>query len=53
MLVLLVDSGQHRLLLLSQPHSRTASEKCSSLVEGGRCTNPCLPLARHCLSRIL
>ncbi|TNM86571.1 hypothetical protein fugu_006801 [Takifugu bimaculatus] len=35
-----------------QPHSRTASEKCSSLVEGGRCTNPCLPLARHCLSHI-
>uniref|UniRef100_H3CFQ7 KAT8 regulatory NSL complex subunit 2 n=1 Tax=Tetraodon nigroviridis TaxID=99883 RepID=H3CFQ7_TETNG len=35
-----------------QPHARTPHEKCCSLLEGGRCTNPCLPLARHCLSHI-
>ncbi|XP_022618931.1 KAT8 regulatory NSL complex subunit 2 isoform X2 [Seriola dumerili] len=35
-----------------QPHSRTVYEKCISFVEGTRCTNPCLPMTRHCLSHI-
>ncbi|KAM9343598.1 KAT8 regulatory NSL complex subunit 2 isoform 2-T2 [Pholidichthys leucotaenia] len=36
----------------SQQHTRTLNEKCISFVEGSRCTNPCLPMARHCLSHI-
>ncbi|XP_006794049.1 KAT8 regulatory NSL complex subunit 2 isoform X1 [Neolamprologus brichardi] len=35
-----------------QPHTRTVSEKCISFMEGTRCTNPCLPMARHCVSHI-
>uniref|UniRef100_A0A3Q3BVN1 KAT8 regulatory NSL complex subunit 2 n=1 Tax=Haplochromis burtoni TaxID=8153 RepID=A0A3Q3BVN1_HAPBU len=30
----------------------TVSEKCISFMEGTRCTNPCLPMARHCVSHI-
>ncbi|XP_068999664.1 KAT8 regulatory NSL complex subunit 2 isoform X1 [Embiotoca jacksoni] len=35
-----------------QPHTRTVTEKCISFVEGNRCTNPSLPMARHCVSHI-
>ncbi|XP_010792417.1 LOW QUALITY PROTEIN: KAT8 regulatory NSL complex subunit 2-like [Notothenia coriiceps] len=35
-----------------QTHSRTVHEKCTSFVEGSRCTNPCLPMTRHCVSHI-
>ncbi|XP_034550878.1 KAT8 regulatory NSL complex subunit 2 isoform X2 [Notolabrus celidotus] len=35
-----------------QPHTRTVYEKCISFVEGTRCTNPCLPMTRHCVSHI-
>ncbi|XP_067383421.1 KAT8 regulatory NSL complex subunit 2 isoform X3 [Channa argus] len=35
-----------------QPHSRTVYEKCIYFVEGTRCTNPCLPMTRHCVSHI-
>uniref|UniRef100_A0A1A8KBT9 KAT8 regulatory NSL complex subunit 2 n=3 Tax=Nothobranchius kuhntae TaxID=321403 RepID=A0A1A8KBT9_NOTKU len=35
-----------------QIHAKTVNEKCVSFVEGTRCTNTCLPLARHCLSHI-
>ncbi|KAF7668058.1 hypothetical protein LDENG_00034860 [Lucifuga dentata] len=37
----------------SQPHTKTACEKCIAFVDGTRCTNPCLPMTRHCFSRIL
>ncbi|KAG8002996.1 KAT8 regulatory NSL complex subunit 2, partial [Nibea albiflora] len=33
-----------------QPHTRTVYEKCNSFVEGTRCSNPCLPMTRHCVS---
>ncbi|CAG6021949.1 unnamed protein product [Menidia menidia] len=36
----------------SQLYSRTENEKCISFVEGTRCTNSCLPMARHCVSHI-
>ncbi|XP_037540570.1 KAT8 regulatory NSL complex subunit 2 isoform X2 [Nematolebias whitei] len=36
-----------------QLHSRTVNENCIAFVEDTRCTNPCLPMARHCVSRIL
>ena len=37
-----------------QPYNTiTVYEKCISFVEGTRCTNPSLPLTRHCVSRIL
>lgn len=51
MLCVLILSNVYFLLL--QTHSRTVNEKCISFVEGTRCTNPCLPMARHCVSRIL
>ncbi|XP_028266684.1 KAT8 regulatory NSL complex subunit 2 isoform X2 [Parambassis ranga] len=35
----------------SQTHTRTVNEKCI-FVDGTRCTNPCLPMARHCVSHI-
>lgn len=28
-------------------------QRCISFVEGTRCSNPCLPMTRHCVSRIL
>lgn len=40
-------------LLALQPYSRSVQEQCVSFVEGARCSNPVLPLTRHCLSRIL
>ncbi|XP_028309559.1 KAT8 regulatory NSL complex subunit 2 isoform X2 [Gouania willdenowi] len=36
----------------SQPYSKTVGEICTSFVDGARCTNACLPMARHCLSHI-
>ncbi|XP_029974154.1 KAT8 regulatory NSL complex subunit 2 [Salarias fasciatus] len=36
----------------AQLGSRTAGEKCVSFVEGARCANACLPMARHCLAHI-
>lgn len=36
-----------------QLHMRSVGEICMAFVDGVRCTNPCLPVARHCLSRIL
>ncbi|KAK7909610.1 hypothetical protein WMY93_014294 [Mugilogobius chulae] len=35
-----------------QPYVRTVSEKCVSFVDGGRCSNPCLPMTRHCFTHI-
>ncbi|XP_077472340.1 KAT8 regulatory NSL complex subunit 2 [Stigmatopora argus] len=35
-----------------QVHPRALQEKCISFVEGSRCSNPCLPLTRHCFSHI-
>uniref|UniRef100_A0A8C4ZEC2 KAT8 regulatory NSL complex subunit 2 n=1 Tax=Gadus morhua TaxID=8049 RepID=A0A8C4ZEC2_GADMO len=36
-----------------QPYNTiTVYEKCISFVEGTRCTNPSLPLTRHCVSHI-
>ncbi|KAJ3585879.1 hypothetical protein NHX12_012287 [Muraenolepis orangiensis] len=36
-----------------QPYNTiTVYEKCVSFVEGTRCTNPSLPLTRHCISHI-
>lgn len=34
-----------------QPYLRTVTDICSSS-DGTRCTNPCLPMTRHCLSHI-
>lgn len=36
----------------TQPFVRTVSEKCISFVDGVRCSNPCLPMTRHCLTHI-
>ncbi|KAM4737146.1 KAT8 regulatory NSL complex subunit 2 isoform 1-T1 [Anableps anableps] len=36
----------------SQLHMRTVGEICMAFVDGVRCANPCLPVARHCLSHI-
>ncbi|KAM3618636.1 uncharacterized protein V6R79_022902 [Siganus canaliculatus] len=35
-----------------QPHTRAAMEQCVAFVDGSRCTSPCLPLTRHCVSHI-
>ncbi|XP_008317208.1 KAT8 regulatory NSL complex subunit 2 isoform X2 [Cynoglossus semilaevis] len=35
-----------------QPFSRTVHEKCISFVDGTPCTNPCLPMTRHCVFHI-
>lgn len=35
-----------------QSYSRSVQEKCVSFVEGARCSNPVLPMTRHCLSHI-
>ncbi|XP_038165326.1 KAT8 regulatory NSL complex subunit 2 isoform X1 [Cyprinodon tularosa] len=36
----------------SQLHMRAVSEICIAFIDGVRCTNPSLPMARHCLSHI-
>ena len=36
-----------------QAHSLRPSQRCISFVEGTRCSNQCLPMTRHCVSRIL
>ncbi|XP_029013523.1 KAT8 regulatory NSL complex subunit 2 [Betta splendens] len=33
-------------------NSKMLYEKCMSLVEGTRCTNPCLPMTKHCVLHI-
>lgn len=43
----------HCVVPVLQPYTRSVYEKCVSSVEGARCSNPCLPMSRHCLSRIL
>ncbi|XP_020773596.1 LOW QUALITY PROTEIN: KAT8 regulatory NSL complex subunit 2 [Boleophthalmus pectinirostris] len=35
-----------------QPYVRTVTEMCAAFVDGGRCSNPCLPMTRHCLTHI-
>lgn len=35
-----------------QPYVRTVTDVCISFVDGTRCTSPCLPMTRHCLSHI-
>lgn len=35
-----------------QPHTQTGNEKCIFFVDGTRCSNPCLPMTRHCLLHI-
>ncbi|KAG7323300.1 hypothetical protein KOW79_013002 [Hemibagrus wyckioides] len=35
-----------------QAHSVRPSQRCISFVEGTRCSNPCLPMTRHCVSHI-
>nr|XP_023861307.1 KAT8 regulatory NSL complex subunit 2 isoform X2 [Salvelinus alpinus] len=36
-----------------QAHTMRSSQRCISYVEGTRCSNQCLPMTRHCVSRIL
>lgn len=36
----------------AQSHSVRPVSRCISFVEGTRCSNPCLPLTRHCVSHI-
>ncbi|XP_034027898.1 KAT8 regulatory NSL complex subunit 2 [Thalassophryne amazonica] len=35
-----------------QLHTRTLYEKCVAFADGTRCSNPCLPMTRHCISHI-
>ncbi|XP_060750263.1 KAT8 regulatory NSL complex subunit 2 isoform X2 [Tachysurus vachellii] len=35
-----------------QANSVRTSQRCISFVEGTRCSNPCLPMTRHCVSHI-
>ncbi|XP_026061858.1 KAT8 regulatory NSL complex subunit 2-like [Carassius auratus] len=34
------------------PQTMRLSQRCISFVEGTRCSNPCLPMTRHCVSHI-
>ncbi|XP_024149190.2 KAT8 regulatory NSL complex subunit 2 isoform X1 [Oryzias melastigma] len=34
------------------PQAKPTNDTCISFVEGTRCTSPCLPMARHCVSHI-
>lgn len=36
----------------SQAHGYRHRQKCIAFMEGTRCTNPCLPMTRHCVSHI-
>ncbi|PIO27236.1 hypothetical protein AB205_0171380 [Aquarana catesbeiana] len=36
-----------------QGHTTRSSQRCLAFVEDVRCSNPSLPMARHCLSRLL
>ncbi|KAG8585917.1 hypothetical protein GDO81_005195 [Engystomops pustulosus] len=36
-----------------QAHTTRSSQRCLAFVEDVRCSNPSLPMSRHCLSRIL
>ncbi|XP_063808821.1 KAT8 regulatory NSL complex subunit 2 [Pseudophryne corroboree] len=35
-----------------QAHTTRSSQRCLAFVEDVRCSNPCLPMTRHCLSHI-
>mgnify|MGYP001858682063 CR=1 FL=1 len=41
------------LPLPPQAHTTRSSQRCLAFVDDVRCSNPSLPMARHCLTRIL